>query len=214
MANILYLVHRLPYPPNKGDKVRSYHLLKHLARKHRVFLGTFIDDPEDEVHVATVRALCADLHVSRLRPRLARAASLNALLSGDPLTLRYYRSAAMADWVKQTCSSTHIDAAVIFSSAMAQYVEDFQPTADPHRLRRCRFGQVDPICAAPPLAPVLALPPGRPPAAGLRAARGFQKRPFLLRHRERGGAVLPAGARMPGAGRSHVQWRRCRLLLL
>ena len=27
MANILYLVHRLPYPPNKGDKLRSYHLL-------------------------------------------------------------------------------------------------------------------------------------------------------------------------------------------
>ena len=28
MARILYLVHRLPYPPNKGDKVRSYHLLR------------------------------------------------------------------------------------------------------------------------------------------------------------------------------------------
>ena len=31
MAKLLYLVHRLPYPPNKGDKVRSYHLLTHLA---------------------------------------------------------------------------------------------------------------------------------------------------------------------------------------
>lgn len=37
MANILYLVHRMPYPPNKGDKVRSYHLLRHLMRDHRVF---------------------------------------------------------------------------------------------------------------------------------------------------------------------------------
>ena len=126
MANILYLVHRLPYPPNKGDKVCSYHLLKHLAQRHRVFLGTFIDDPEDEVHVATVRALCADLQVIRLHPRLARVASLNALLSGDPLTLRYYRSIAMAKWVDQLCRANHIDAAVIFSSAMAQYVEDFQ----------------------------------------------------------------------------------------
>lgn len=44
---MLYLVHRMPYPPNKGDKVRSYHLLKHLVSKHRVFLGTFIDDPAD-----------------------------------------------------------------------------------------------------------------------------------------------------------------------
>ena len=126
MANILYLVHRLPYPPNKGDKVRSYHLFKHLARHHRVFLGTFIDDPEDEVHVATVRALCANLQVTRLHPRRARVASLNALLAGEPLTLRYYRSAAMSDWVDQLCRANHIDAAVIFSSAMAQYVEGFQ----------------------------------------------------------------------------------------
>ncbi len=126
MANILYLVHRLPYPPNKGDKVRSYHLLKHLSRHHHVFLGTFIDDPEDEMHIATVRALCSDLHVERLHPRRARIASLNALLAGDPLTLRYYRNATMADWVKQICRTQHIDAAVIFSSAMAQYVEEFQ----------------------------------------------------------------------------------------
>ena len=126
MANILYLVHRLPYPPNKGDKVRSYHLLKHLARHHRIFLGTFIDDPEDEVHVATVRTLCADLQVTRLNPRRARVASLNALFAGEPLTLRYYRSAAMSDWVDQLCRANHIDAAVIFSSAMAQYVESFQ----------------------------------------------------------------------------------------
>lgn len=126
MANILFLVHRLPYPPNKGDKVRSYHLLKHLARRHRVFLGTFIDDPDDEVHVAAVRALCADLQVRRLHPRRARVASLNALLTGAPLTLRYYQSAAMSDWVGQICRANHIDAAVIFSSAMAQYVEGSQ----------------------------------------------------------------------------------------
>jgi polysaccharide biosynthesis protein PslH len=126
MANILYLVHRLPYPPNKGDKVRSYHLLKHLARHHRVFLGTFIDDPEDEIHVPAVRALCADLHVERLVPRRARIASLNALLAGEPLTLRYYRSPAIFDWVTQLCRSNLIDAVVVFSSAMAQYVEDFQ----------------------------------------------------------------------------------------
>ena len=47
MANLLYLVHRLPYPPNKGDKVRSYHLLQHLRANHRVFLGTFVDDRDD-----------------------------------------------------------------------------------------------------------------------------------------------------------------------
>ncbi|MDS4059854.1 MAG: sugar transferase, partial [Candidatus Contendobacter sp.] len=44
MRDLLFLVHRLPYPPNKGDKVRSFHLLRHLAGHYRVWLGTFVDD--------------------------------------------------------------------------------------------------------------------------------------------------------------------------
>lgn len=123
MANILYLVHRLPYPPNKGDKVRSYHLLKHLLRQHRVYLGTFIDDPEDTPHIATLQSLCADLHVSRLNPGRAKVRSLKGLLTGEALTLRYYRDAPLQSWVDRTCRRRQIDVAVIFSSAMAQYVE-------------------------------------------------------------------------------------------
>ena len=121
MANLLYLVHRLPYPPNKGDKVRSFHLLKHLAARHRVFLGTFIDDPDDEVHVGTVRAMCAGLHVARLHPHSARVASLAGLLSGEALTLRYYRDAGLQRWVDGVLAREAIDAAVVFSSSMAQY---------------------------------------------------------------------------------------------
>ncbi len=126
MANILYLVHRLPYPPNKGDKVRSYHLLKHLLKNHRVYLGTFIDDPDDEQHISLLQTLSADMYVARLNPSLAKIRSLNGLLAGDPLTLRYYRDAGLQSWVDRTCHTESIDAAVIFSSAMAQYVEDKQ----------------------------------------------------------------------------------------
>ncbi len=123
MANVLLLVHRLPYPPNKGDKVRSYHLLQHLLKQHRVFLGTFIDDPDDRQHIDTLRSLCAGLHVVNLDPRYAKVRSLNGLLAREPLTLRYYRDSSMRNWVEATCKFHHIDAVVVFSSAMAQYVE-------------------------------------------------------------------------------------------
>lgn len=123
MRSLLYLVHRLPYPPNKGDKLRSFHLLEHLAATHRVFLGTFLDDREDEAHVATLRAICADLHVARLDPRFARFASLCGLVSGQALTLNYYRNAGLARWARDTVAQQRIDTAVVFSSSMAQYVE-------------------------------------------------------------------------------------------
>ena len=124
MGNLLYLVHRLPYPPNKGDKVRSYHLLKHLARRHRVFLGTFVDDPADEVYVDTVRNFCQDIHVARLHPRAAKLRSLSGLLTMQALGLRYYRDAALQSWVNQTRADQQIDATIVFSSVMAQYLDD------------------------------------------------------------------------------------------
>ncbi|WP_157264926.1 TIGR03087 family PEP-CTERM/XrtA system glycosyltransferase [Azohydromonas aeria] len=124
MANLLYLVHRLPYPPNKGDKVRSFHLLKHLSARHRVFLGTFVDDPEDEAYVEHVRPYCAEMHVARLQPRLARLASLRALPQGQALTLSYYADAGLRRWVRGLAARQALDTAVVFSSSMAQYVDE------------------------------------------------------------------------------------------
>lgn len=126
MSNILYLVHRLPYPPNKGDKVRSYHLLKHLAAKHRVFLGTFIDDPQDEAYTDKLPHYCVDMHIARLSPRTAKLRSLIGLLGNEALTLPYYRDAGLQAWVTRTLREQQIDAVVIFSSAMAQYIHGFQ----------------------------------------------------------------------------------------
>ena len=123
MANLLYLVHRMPYPPNKGDKVRSYHLLKHLAARHRVFVGTFIDDVADQAHIETLRKLCAGLHVVPLHPLRARLASLSGLLRNEALTLAYYRSSALRRWVEQTLAHEAIDAAVVYSSSMVPYTE-------------------------------------------------------------------------------------------
>lgn len=124
MANLLYLVHRLPYPPNKGDKVRSYHLLKHLAQQHRIYLGAFVDDPDDLQYLDTVREYCADLHVETLQPRLAKLRSLSGLMTGEALSLPYYRNTDMQRWVARVMPE--IDGIVVFSSVMAQYVPDMR----------------------------------------------------------------------------------------
>jgi len=133
MSNLLYLVHRLPFPPNKGDKVRSYHLLKHLTARHRVFLGTFVDDPDDEAYVETVREMCPDIYVARLHPRMAKLRSLTGLLSQQALSLYYYKDTDLQAWVNQTLTENKIDATVIFSSVMAQYV-DARPDGNPPML--------------------------------------------------------------------------------
>ena len=121
---VLYLVHRIPYPPNKGDKVRSFNILRQLARTHRVFLGTFVDHPDDHQHVGKLSEWCDDVCAITLAPRLGRIKSLlHGLLSGEALSLPYYRSAQLADWVRTTVAAQGIEQAVAFSGPMAQYLD-------------------------------------------------------------------------------------------
>ena len=130
---LLYVVHRMPYPPNKGDKLRSYHLLVHLAQRYRVYLATFVDQPEDWQHVEAVRALCEEVYVAGIRPRLRKLWALRGLLTGEALSLPYYRHAGMRAWVKQTIARQRIRDAVVFCSSVAPYVakgEDMRRVVD------------------------------------------------------------------------------------
>ncbi|CAG0124509.1 polysaccharide biosynthesis protein PslH [Rhodocyclaceae bacterium] len=128
MQDILYLTHRIPYPPNKGDKIRSWHLLKHLAQRYRVHLGTFVDDPHDWQHVDKVKALCGETHFAALHPRSARLRSLGALAGKRPLTLDYYRNSDLQQWVGKVIQEQAIERVLVFSSAMAQFVMEDRQT--------------------------------------------------------------------------------------
>ena len=132
MRELLFLAHRIPYPPDKGDKIRSFHLLQRLARRYRVHLGAFIDDKRDWSHVEQVKKMCAETCFVALHATRAKLRSLAALATGGPLTLPYFRSARMARWVDDMLRSRRIERIVVFSSAMAQYVE----RAAPDRVRR------------------------------------------------------------------------------
>lgn len=121
MEDLLYLVHRIPYPPNKGDKIRSYHLLRHLAKHYRVHLGTFVDDEDDWQHVGKLQELCASVHCAKLNPKLARVRSLGALFADRSLSVDFYRDAGMRDWVDRTAKQHGIRRVIVFSSPMAQY---------------------------------------------------------------------------------------------
>ena len=121
---LLFLVHRIPYPPNKGDKIRSFNMLKYFAQRYQVYLGAFIDDPNDKKYLDDVKGYCEDVCLLGLNPLLRRLASLKGLLKGQPLTFPYYALPEMQLWVDKVMRANKIDAIVVFSSPMAQFVEN------------------------------------------------------------------------------------------
>lgn len=123
-GDALFLSQRIPYPPNKGDKIRSWHFFRHVAETHRMHLGCFIDDPADWADANAVRKLCASACIRPLAPRRAKLRSLAGLATREALTLPYFRSRALHDWVAETVRR-HAPALIfVFYSAMAQYVLD------------------------------------------------------------------------------------------
>lgn len=144
MQSLLFLVHRIPYPPTKGDKVRSYNLLKYLTSRYKVYLGAFVDDPADLEHEGALRALCEQCHLVNLNPALAKVKSLVGLVTGEPLTLPYYRSASMQQWVDNVLRATPVQGVLVFSAAMAQYVmpaTSFRRVADLVDVDSDKWGQ-------------------------------------------------------------------------
>jgi len=127
VQDLLFLAHRIPYPPNKGDKIRSFNLLRHLASRYRVHLGAFIDDAQDWRYQNELKRMCTgSVKLIELESRHAKLRSLRGLLNGNALTVPYYRNREMAQWVDALMGNAHIGRVVIFSSAMAQYVEHYR----------------------------------------------------------------------------------------
>jgi sugar transferase (PEP-CTERM/EpsH1 system associated) len=123
MEELLYLAHRIPYPPNKGDKIRSYHLLKHLSRNFKVHLGAFVDDPEDWKYVQSlVDMVPGEVKLFPLNPAWAKLRSTYGLLCGEPLSTLYYKNAKLKNWVSQVIANRPIRHALAFSSTMSQYL--------------------------------------------------------------------------------------------
>jgi sugar transferase (PEP-CTERM/EpsH1 system associated) len=119
---ILFLCHRLPWPPDKGDKIRSYRVLRRLADHYRVYLGTFIDDPSDWRHLPAVEAVCAGVCVRPLQPWRTRWRALTSLARGEALTVGVYRDRDMRRWVEGVLANQRPEVAVCFSSGVAHFV--------------------------------------------------------------------------------------------
>ena len=120
---ILALVHRVPYPPNKGEKIRAFNELKFLSdRGHAIDLATFADVEEDLGWGEALKKYCRDVAIVPKDRRLCRARSVLALPRGRPLSVGYFDSYRLRRKVDAWLAEREYDLAFCYSSPMAEYV--------------------------------------------------------------------------------------------
>ena len=118
---ILFIAHRVPYPPDRGDKIRSYHELRHLAKIAPVHLAALGDDARDLTHGAALGSLTAS-HCVRPRAKSRARAAAEGLLRSEPLSVTLFRDAVLHDYVRRVLATRPIGAIFVFSGNMAAYV--------------------------------------------------------------------------------------------
>ena len=122
---LLFLAHRIPFPPNKGDKIRSFHLLKHLSDSFDVYLATYVDDPDDWRYCAAVSRYCADaIFIDRTSLMSWAPSVISGFFDGSPLSCAYYRSRRLQAWVSQVIEQHGITRSFLFCSPMGQFLVD------------------------------------------------------------------------------------------
>lgn len=122
MREMLFLAHRFPYPPDKGEKIRSWNMIRHFAQTWRVHLGCLSDSPEDAQHLDAVRAVCAEVASFPITPRRQKLRALARFRPGRPLMVDYYGHAGLAAWVEQTRRERPIALGFAYSTPMADYL--------------------------------------------------------------------------------------------
>ncbi len=127
MSGTLFLPHRVPFPPDKGDKIRSFHLMQALATRGPVFLGTFAETTAEKNAAPALAAWCTGTCLRPLVKPLALAKAALGLLTGESLTAGYYRDAVLQRWIHALVAAGSIDRVVVFSSSMVPYAHGLPP---------------------------------------------------------------------------------------
>ncbi|GAK59419.1 glycosyl transferase, group I [Candidatus Vecturithrix granuli] len=124
--NILFLSQRVPFPPKKGDKLRSFNEIKFLARTHQIFLACLTDNQEDFHYEDKLKAYCQSVDIVLHSSLRSNIQALCSICSSKPLTLGYFYSKQLYTIIKHRLEEQQIDLIFVYCSSMAQYVEHIQ----------------------------------------------------------------------------------------
>jgi len=123
---ILFICHRLPFPPNRGGKIRPFNMIRHLGRKHSVVVASLAHSQQEYDDGAGLTAYCDEV-IAEIVPQSARwVQALRALPTGTPSSVAYFRSPRLYKRIREKLAHTKFDLVFVHCGSMAQYVMDLQ----------------------------------------------------------------------------------------
>lgn len=131
---LLMLTHRVPFPPDRGDRIRSYHLLKLLSRRFDVSLACVSEEPVSDLQRQELSRLTKRLSIERISPVKMKAGALRAVFTGGALTPAAFRHDRLARTIARWHAQRPFDAMLTFCTGMIEYTRPLQKQGVRHVL--------------------------------------------------------------------------------
>jgi sugar transferase (PEP-CTERM/EpsH1 system associated) len=126
-VRILFLTPRFPYPPLKGDKLRAYHQIRHLAARREIALVSFIETEHEKKWIPELAKYCYRIETVLLRPVRSYLNMAMGALSGLPFQCLFYRSPKMRQTIREIAEAERPDVVHVQLARMAPYASQIAP---------------------------------------------------------------------------------------
>lgn len=135
---VLFVCHRLPFPPNRGGKIRPFHMIEHLGKKHSVVVASLAHNEEELREGKPLSDYCDEVVAEILPNRTRWLQAFAALPSPRPSSLAYFWSQRLAERIHNAARRGSFDLIMVHCAFAAQYVRGL-----PASLRILDYGDVD-----------------------------------------------------------------------
>ena len=126
---ILFLSLRCPYPPQRGDRIRSYHFIKQLSKRHDVTLVFFAESDADIEATKHLQPFCERVEWVRFRSSFASINTAIHCFSRIPMQVHYWYSPQMQRKINQLLAEEDFELIHAQLFRMGQYVIKAKGTA-------------------------------------------------------------------------------------
>ncbi|MFK7788691.1 MAG: TIGR03087 family PEP-CTERM/XrtA system glycosyltransferase [Phycisphaeraceae bacterium] len=127
------MTHRVPYPPDRGDRIRAYHLLEGLSKRFDITLVAIADEPVTDTTTNKLASLCEQVLLTDARPMQRRAFAARALLTGQAITPAAMYDRALALRLITLHQQQPFDTVLTYCTGMIGYAKGLLAQLNPPR---------------------------------------------------------------------------------
>ena len=135
---MFFICQRVPFPPDRGDKITTFNEIRHLSTEHEVHVFCLADGKSDLDNIPGLRRYAQSVTAVPVSGWVGKLRALKAMFAGEPLSVAAFNEPKLHVAIREKFAELRPDLIMVYSCNVAQYAEHFAQV-----LRIMQFAELD-----------------------------------------------------------------------